>query len=360
MKVYIIAAITTLLLLYASFRTTMNQSTIKKAKADGAKINIIMNPKIGTVSTDGQTINLIIQPEETVNTISGIHLTLKATGALSIVEMAKPETFPGGDSSIFSQIQKDVSADRARISYVVSLPDDKLPKAVKIQVKIAGYAAGAGTLYVDSGSLQIVGVVPGYKYEPGTIDSAELIFSENGVKKNLPKQEAKRNGKNITLKIKMQGVSDRPLYQNTIVPVKVTLIHPTTHIEYEYQIPVISTGQGIWSGTVPIDAPAGSGYTLLIKGGLHLQKKMQGTFSITDADNIIDLSNVVLSAGDIQGEHNTQDGVIDSLDISYIRSHFGESAAENIETADLNFDGVVDSQDYSLLMSSLKFKVDEQ
>jgi hypothetical protein len=205
-----------------------------------------------------------------------------------------------------------------------------------------------------------VGKIPGYTYENNHIDSAELIFSKTGASNVKPTGNAPAGGKSLTLKIKMQGVADRPLYQNTIVTVKITLIHPNTGIRYEYEVPVIPVGQGIWSGNIPIDAPAGAGYTILVKGRMHLQKKAPTTFSIIDGENIIDLSKVILSAGDIKGEENKQDGVIDAQDVSFVRNHLGDSNISEIKSADLNFDGVVDSQDYSLLISSLKYKMDER
>lgn len=360
MKAFIIGVITTLILIYISYQAAIHKSPVKKAKADAAKINVIMNPKTGTVNTDLQTINIIIQPENPNNTISGLYIPLKATGTLKIVEVAKPESFPAGDSTIFSEVRNDISADRARLSYVATLPDEKLPKAVKIKVKIAGYSAGAGTLSIDSSALQIVGKIPGYTYENNSIDSAELIFSETGTSGIQPTGRISTSEKSLTLKIRMQGVADRPLYQNTIVNVKITLVHPTTGITYEYEVPVISIGQGIWRGNIPIDAPTGSGYTVLVKGGLHLQKKAPTSYSIVDGENTIDLSKVTLSVGDIRGENNKQDGIIDAQDISYIRSHLGDAEQSEIKSADLNFDGVVDSQDYALMISSIKYKVDER
>lgn len=336
------AASITGILFLASFLSSTRTPSTQKVKADQAQIAITMNPASGTLSTDPQTINVIIQPVDEGNTISGIYLTFKASGTLKILDVSQPEPFPEGNTAIFSQITKDVSFDRARMSYVVTLPDDELPNAIKIQVIVSTHAVGAGRLTIDTSSLQIVGHIPGYIYGYDSVDSAQF----NG--------SAPESGeKSVTLKVRFQGVSTLPLHQDTEVFIK-TILTDAEGEDFEYEIPVKPIGQGIWMGNVPIDAPVGEGYTIRIKGAVHVQKKAPVMVSIENKENNIDLSNTTLLAGDIQGDDKKQDGVIDSIDISYIRSHLGSTTPEILKTADLNFDGVVDTQDYSLMISSLQ------
>ncbi len=349
-KALLIGIVVSSVIFYASYKASTRRPTFNRVAADQAKVNISISPGTGTVGPGPQTLHVIIQPAEAGNTISGIRLTLNAAGTLKILDVSNPESYPEGDSGIFSQITKEVSHDRARLSYVITLPDDKLPKAVKLALRVEGFASGAGSLAVDPATLQIVGKIPGYTYANSIIESAQLIFTGN---------ETEQAGKSLTLKVRLQGVAGDPFNRNKSVNVKAALTNPQTGYEYAYQIPVIAAGAGVWSGNAPIDAPTGEGYTLRLKGAHHLQKKIDGTFSITDNENIIDLSAVTLLAGDIQGQNNEQDGVIDALDIAFIRNNFGKSDAGALEKADLNFDGTVDSQDYSLLISSLSQRVDE-
>ena len=156
---------------------------------------------------------------------------------------------------------------------------------------------------------------------------------------------------------------------------KAALVRQSTGKRYEYIMFVRPTGNGVWQGTVPIDAPAGNDYILLIKGPQHLQKKIcsgtieeidldtvcnSATFAVQNQENRVDMSRIPLFAGDIQGEGITQDGVIDASDIAYIRNNFGTTSPTIVSQVDLNFDGVVDTQDYSLVLLSLDYRVDEE
>jgi hypothetical protein len=112
-------------------------------------------------------------------------------------------------------------------------------------------------------------------------------------------------------------------------------------------------------------------YSLAVKGGKHLRKVVcqnnpseptPGTYNcrssdltFTEGQNEINFSGIYMLAGDIP----VQNGVVDSLDIAYIRQNFGNTQTDNLTRGDLNFDGIIDTQDYVLIMSALSFKYDE-
>lgn len=129
---------------------------------------------------------------------------------------------------------------------------------------------------------------------------------------------------------------------------------------------------GMWSGIVAFnDVPAGTGYRVYIKGAKHLQKKLceaspvetaagtyrcaDGKITIQDGQNTFDFSKVYSMVGDLPN----QDGVVDSYDTSYIKLNLGSSVASVLQIADLNLDGIVDTQDYSLVIASLSIKYDD-
>ena len=113
---------------------------------------------------------------------------------------------------------------------------------------------------------------------------------------------------------------------------------------------------------------------LLIKGPKHIQKKIcddvptetfGGTYrcrinsskiSIPSQTVNLDFSNIVFLVGDLP----EQDGVVDSYDISFIRNNLNSSDPKVIATGDLNMDGVIDTQDYSLLIAALSIRYDEE
>ena len=129
---------------------------------------------------------------------------------------------------------------------------------------------------------------------------------------------------------------------------------------------------GIWTGNVSFNAPAGGGYKVLVKGPKHIQKRIcvsnpsetyggtyrcsdQGFITLQSGQNNLDFSKILQLVGDLPN----QDGVIDSYDIAYLRTSLGSGDPQVLSTADLNLDGIVDTQDYALLIASLTIKYDE-
>lgn len=167
---------------------------------------------------------------------------------------------------------------------------------------------------------------------------------------------------------RLQGIPTKPQvseYEKT----KVTLIGQTGITS---SVSLFPDEKGLYSGAVDIQAIPAATYTLLIKGPRHIQKKicenspnepMAGQYSCTvgkitlkAGTNTLDLNKVTLLAGDLA----TQDGVIDSVDLAAIRQRIGSQKEEDLAVADLNRDGIVDTQDFSLVLYSLGFKFDEK
>ncbi len=131
---------------------------------------------------------------------------------------------------------------------------------------------------------------------------------------------------------------------------------------------------GSWYIEDKWDLVPGDGYKVWIKGEKHLQRQIcdgkpsdqesgfykcgdgNGQIVIRPGENYLDFSNVIMFAGDIpfKGE---SDGILDAFDLAYIATHFDDTA-ETI--ADLNFDGVTDSQDYGIAINAIRIqKYDE-
>jgi len=184
----------------------------------------------------------------------------------------------------------------------------------------------------------------------------------------------------FNLSLAFQGITQAPLSGQNTMDVLVTL----SGGGLAQNIPAIGTfttnGGGIWTGGVSFSGlSAGGGYKLLVKGPKHVQKKIcdsaptetaPGTYRCGDGDitvstsstNTFDLSGAKLLVGDL----SPQDGIIDAYDISLVRNNFCTTANPDVckdpkllSEADLNLDGIIDSQDYSLLISSLSVKYDE-
>jgi len=181
----------------------------------------------------------------------------------------------------------------------------------------------------------------------------------------------------LNLKLLFQGITKKPAdaYNKMTVIVKITGGDLTNTIERTGTF--TADDKGIWSGAVGFDKPAGSGkYTLLIKGPKHLQKKVcdsapseasaatyrcsNDNITLKTGSNDLDLSKIMLLSGDIYGAEKKQDGLVTSVDISYIKNNLNKTDSGILAIGDINLDGKCDTQDYSLVINSLLVKTDEQ
>lgn len=179
----------------------------------------------------------------------------------------------------------------------------------------------------------------------------------------------------LNMKLKLQGVSGKPKNTSTIT-VKVKLGGALLQQSTAYQNVTFTAGDnGIWTGSTELSLPPGPGYMLYVKGPKHLQKKVcastpiegsggsyhcsSGAITLQAGDNTVDMSKILQLVGDLP-ENGAQNGIVDSYDTSYVRQHLQSTKTEDLAIGDLNYDGVIDAQDYSLVIASLSIKYDEE
>ena len=174
----------------------------------------------------------------------------------------------------------------------------------------------------------------------------------------------------VRLRVKLQGVFGAPR-RLTTVSVKLALKDEQSGFIAEKLILISAKSDGTWEGTQSVDIPKGQ-YVALVKGPMHIQKKIchaspsepiAGNYrcsgskiTIADGENLLDFTGVVLLVGDLPD----QDGVVNSYDISLVRNNIGATASQVTQYCDVNYDGVCNSQDYSILIAALKVRVDEE
>lgn len=172
----------------------------------------------------------------------------------------------------------------------------------------------------------------------------------------------------LNFKVKFQGVNARRSDQKVLVKV----VKGDTKIEIP-NVNVSPDDNGIYSGTTSFDASAGSGYTVFIKGPKHLAKKFcsdnqtarcntaTGAITLANGANTFDFSKMALEPGDLPDPNNDgeQDGVVNSVDVSLIVSRVTKNTAANIAVADVNFDGVLQWDDVTLVLNTLETKYEE-
>lgn len=175
----------------------------------------------------------------------------------------------------------------------------------------------------------------------------------------------------LNLKLKYQGIRKSPEGNLSSMNVKVKLKKEGTNNILESSGKFTTDSNAIWSGTVGFNINDVSGKWLLyIKGPQHLQKKIcdnspsetvaghyscsNGNIVLTAGQNNLDFTKITLLGGDID-----QNGLVDSIDLAVIKNNLGKKDAEILAKADLNRDGIVDTQDFSLILAALSVKIDE-
>jgi hypothetical protein len=176
----------------------------------------------------------------------------------------------------------------------------------------------------------------------------------------------------LNLKLKFQGILKKPDTALSKMTVKVTALSSTNQ-RYEASSVFESDANGVWSGQLAFNGmTAGNGYRLFIKGPKHVQKKVcdtvpsetsPGTYkcgsnsriNLTESNMTLDFSKIVMLVGDLP----QQDGIVDSYDLSLIRNNLGKKDENVVKLADVNNDGIVDTQDNSLVIAALSIRLDE-
>ncbi|MCX6732460.1 MAG: hypothetical protein NTV98_02880, partial [Candidatus Roizmanbacteria bacterium] len=186
----------------------------------------------------------------------------------------------------------------------------------------------------------------------------------------------KASGMSLNLKIKLQGVAKKPAKADPIT-VQVKLAGTNLTTAQTKSIPFTVNDAGEWTGKADFDGvPTGGGYMVYIKGPKHVQKKVcdmvptetkGGTYHCSDGaivlqagENTLDFTKILQMGGDLPEAGGKQNGIIDAYDTTFIRTNLGTTDAAKIAIGDLNYDGGIDSQDYSMILQSLSIKFDEE
>jgi hypothetical protein len=172
---------------------------------------------------------------------------------------------------------------------------------------------------------------------------------------NTSKVLGDRNYVNVTAYIRPETLTFKvypekrvPVTGNwsTIVNLTVVSCDDPSRIFTYNNIPTDDSGEGTL--VIPAgDALIDSSYRFFIKGYSHLRREFN-CYTLDHVDQYIDftLEGKELLAGEISIIY---DNHINSLDMSYLITHFGTSDNK----ADLNHDGIVDSLDFDILINNL-------
>src|SRR3989344_492100 len=178
----------------------------------------------------------------------------------------------------------------------------------------------------------------------------------------------------LDFKFRFQGILAKPNRLNSI-PVKITVKSSAASANTIKSVSANVTvdASGIWSGQAYfpslLEAPD---YIILVKGPMHLQKRIcenspsetepakysciSGNIQLLAGTNLLDFNQINLIAGDLP----QQDGVANAYDVALTRNNLGSTDPAILAIADVNFDGIVDTQDYSLVIEALAIRTDDE
>ena len=176
----------------------------------------------------------------------------------------------------------------------------------------------------------------------------------------------------LNFKLKFQGIMKAVASAYNTQLVKIKIQDQSTGEVSETRLANFSqNGSSVWEGNVKFDVVAGDKYKIFIKGPRHIQKKIcdsqpsetvpgyyqcsDGNIALTSGTNNLDFTGIIQVVGDL----SPQDGIVNSYDVSLIVNNLGKKDCLLLKVADLNLDGIIDTQDYSLIISALAIKLDE-
>ncbi len=171
--------------------------------------------------------------------------------------------------------------------------------------------------------------------------------------------------------LKFQGISRKPVDPLNLLKVKIAVVSDNGN-QQSIVADFTSSDNGLWYGKVNlfVDLSGNPSFKVLVKGPKHLQKRIcdlqpqeiaagyyqcnQGKIKLHNGSNQLNFSQIYLLAGDLP----EQDGVVNAADVSLIRNSLGLTVNTD-HPADVNLDGKIDTQDYSLVIQTLMVRFDE-
>jgi len=217
-------------------------------------------------------------------------------------------------------------------------------------------------------------VTDGVTITPGVTDGVTITPSISITEIPTPPISGDSEVK-LNLKLRFQGITSQPKEGGRTMDVAVAVAPvPYVYLAREKIATFTAQSDGTWTGSVTFEnVPSYFAGTIYIKGPKHIKKKICSNspkepvaggyrcsafelLNLKNGENNLDFSNVILLAGDLP----IQNGVVDAVDLAFIRQTLSNQDAEKLQRGDLNLDGIIDTQDFSLVLSALGFKYDEE
>jgi hypothetical protein len=283
----------------------------------------------------------------------GVTPTGSITGTITPpVGGGKPVIVPPKESTC-SMVTADVDNEKGIMTllYVCDSASAELKTSYTNTLTFDAIAEGEGSLSIAD--VQVVGpqAVAGlYSVNKGT---AKYIIGQGG------------GNVDVKLKLRMQGITKKPSKRDTM-QVRIGVGDGGLAEPVYKTVEFKSDENGHFSGTASFNVPSRKDYKLLVKCEHCLQRKVcdkdakeaeaasyscdKGKIELKNGQNSFDLSGIVQLACDIPA--GKQDGVCNSADFALVRNLLGKTDEDSLRKADLNFDGIVNALDFSIMTAS--------
>lgn len=350
-----------------------------KSKATGETMNLSFTPATATVAANTDfTVNILAKPS--INTVlRGYKVNVnfdKTKLAFKSIQykVGVVSTDLGNTTAHIASVNSSgivyiVGEDTTATGYTLGAANG----AEITSITFTTLAATATTVTFSGSSFYSVNS-DGTLFDTWTITPTNLDVNGGGT--ITPSPTPAGNVK-LNLILKFQGINKKPADELNFIKGKIEGKIIGTNEGFasgpDGNLLVTSDDSGVWSGTVGIDLPQsslGKKFTLFIKGRRHIQKKIcdavptenppgtyrcsVGNITLVAGDNNLDFSGILLLVGDLD-----QNSIVDSVDFSLVKNCLGKSDTVCVSSSDLNLDGIVNTQDFSMILVALGIRTDE-
>ncbi len=368
---------------------------LTKSKASVDKVTITYSSAKITVDKNGNFNLGVILNAENNKKISAVDLSFKYDfDNKNLVDFTGIQTLPDNyfNEQILVATSSAGGAKNLHLVLATKKTDDLLSSSLTINLAFkAKNIDGQTEISLMGGGNQVVGTTESYSFDLVLPTTAAGIVVGTGGPTLTPTQTPTQSpdqtptpttppdegNVSLSFQLRFQGIIEKPV--NTSMPVKITIkkggqVVDERIIDFSYDQAASSEAKGRWLGSANFNVLPGDGYTIFVKGPKHVQKKIcqstpqeavgaEGTYHCLSGQSLsidlasaFDFSHITLLAGDLP----QQDGVVNSYDTSLVRNNLGKTDAEVLRLTDVNLDGRVNTQDYSLIIYALSIRTDEE
>jgi len=348
-----------------------------KSKAAGETMNLSFDPSTKTVAVNVDftfsviakpSINTVLRGYKTKINFDKAKLAFKSIQyKVGVVSAGLGNTTTDGTTVNSNGFVDIVGEDTTATGYVSTAANG----AELVSLTFTALSTTGTSVLTNSSSFYSVNADTSL-FDSWTVTAQNLDINGGGViPTNGPTGTQTTGNVNLKMKLKFQGINKLPATGQNSMVVKVKIYKEGVSAPTDGTGTFTADANGVWSGTISVNLAALAGkYKILVKGPQHIQKKIcdsvpsetspgiyrcsDGNIILTAGDNNLDLSGILMLVGDLD-----QNGIVDSVDIGMVKNNLGKTDAATLAKADLNRDGVVDTQDYSLILAALAVRTDE-